>query len=46
MLLFQDLEAKNSAAAKAVSNKRKSVPGGKENDAKSAKVDAKGWSLN
>lgn len=38
----KDLEAKNSAAAKTASTKRKSVPGGKENDPKTAKVDGKG----
>ena len=39
---MKDLEAKNSAAAKTASTKRKSVPGGKENDPKTAKVDGKG----
>ena len=44
--ILKDLEAKNTAAAaKVASTKRKSVPGGKENDPKSAKVDAKGVNL-
>ena len=41
-MCVKDLEAKNSAAAKTASTKRKSVPGGKENDPKTAKVDGKG----
>ena len=38
-LLTQDLEAKTNSAAKSTSTKRKSTAGGKENDAKAAKVD-------
>ena len=41
-IVDQDLDAKNSSAAKSAVNKRKSTAGGKENESKVAKVETKG----